>query len=67
MSNRTLLEINHDLGAIIERDPEGFAAAIGMLLRSGNPNRALERFGVSVGPTRHHSDPEPFKPRDPSP
>lgn len=65
MSNRTLLEINHDLAGEIARNPERFLSALLRLLASGQPNDGLVQFGVSVGPTRHHSEPEPFTPRKP--
>jgi hypothetical protein len=61
MSNRTIVEFNHDLAGEIDRDPEGFLRAIRMMLNSGvNDNESekrdnLERFGVRTSPTHHHS------------
>lgn len=60
MSNRSLLEINHDCAGYIENDPEAFAAIILAYLCSGQVNpymeRKLRRFGVTVHGMRHHSD-----------
>lgn len=67
MSNRTIIELNHDDHAIIMNDPSGFLAAIDALMRHGyNGNNesqlmrhikdGLELYGVTVTPTCHHSD-----------
>lgn len=60
MSNRTLIELNHDFGGTIWRDPDGFVQAIQTIINQGvNKNTdttALERFGVTVFPTCHHSE-----------
>lgn len=58
MSQRTIVEFNHDCGHEIDRDPEGFLRALRHLINSGSgtrENEALERFGVRVTPTHHHS------------
>lgn len=61
MSNRTIVEFNHDLAGEIDRDPEGFLDAVRNMLNSG-VNEAesgkrdnLSRFGVRTSPTHHHS------------
>lgn len=67
MSNRTIVEINHDFGGAIRNDPEGFAALISEVVRcgvNGNPDnktgaeleRRLRGFGITCSPTHHHSD-----------
>ena len=58
MSNRSLIEINHDKSHEIERHPNSFTEALGRYLRSANPDNAaaLERYGVRVFGMRHHSD-----------
>lgn len=65
MSNRTLLEINHDHWWKIEQSPEEFAKAVLNLLQSGSTEHgvgaALDSFGVTVGPMRHHSSPNPLE------
>ncbi len=61
MSNRTIVEFNHDLAGEIDRDPEGFLRAIKTMLNSGVNDEdsrgriALERYGVRTSPTHHHS------------
>lgn len=68
MSNRTLMEFNHDVaGFAVARDPTRFAHLIDEVMRCGpavRPEvlRDLHRtFGVTVGPMRHHSSPAPFE------
>lgn len=60
MSNRTLIEINHDYGHEIERHPERFMAFLEDLIRGGSQADLNERFrvlfGIRVFGTRHHSD-----------
>ncbi len=58
MSNRTLIEINHDYAHKIEGNQESFCRALGLYLNSGNRENAdqLERYGVRVFGMRHHSD-----------
>lgn len=60
MSNRTLMEINHDFAHRIEEDPAKFVELLGDVLR-GRDHEAMEelrfRFGLTVGQTRHHSTP----------
>jgi len=65
MSQRTIVEFNHDLAYRIERDPEGFLRAISHMLNSGVSDADishekrrrddLERYGIRVTPTHHHS------------
>lgn len=58
MSNRTIIEINHDFAHKIDREPEAFVSDLGTALRSGNRQawEALERFGVRRAIMAHHSD-----------
>lgn len=55
MSNRTLIEINHDHA---HRLDEGFLEALGRYLASASRENAegLERYGVRVLGMRHHSE-----------
>lgn len=57
MSNRTIIEINHDCYSKI--NSVGFLDAIASYINSGSREDAddLERFGVRVFGMRHHSDP----------
>jgi hypothetical protein len=59
MSNRSLVEFNHDFSSEIERDPHHFVEALVAYLRSASPEHS-ERlrlvYGVTVFGTRHHSD-----------
>jgi hypothetical protein len=61
MSQRTIVEFNHDLAFRIDEDPEGFLRAVRHMLNSGaNQSEgyivdALNRFGVRTTPTHHHS------------
>lgn len=59
MSNRTIIEINHDLWHKIEAYPTEFAQAIADYTRACDPEvaqRLRDRFGVNVLGTVHHSD-----------
>lgn len=59
MSQRSLIEINHDNTGAIERDPAMFIRALSQYLASGlvrERDPVLERFGVRVISRRHHSD-----------
>lgn len=59
MSNRSLIEFNHDCWPKIEADREGFAHAVLEMSRAGGTPEAvaaLARFGVTFVGTRHHSD-----------
>lgn len=58
MSNRTLIEINHDFGFKIEDAPARFVEALGAYLASASRENAqeLERYGVRVIGMRHHSE-----------
>lgn len=55
MSNRTLIEINHDYAGKLG---DQFLAALGRYVRSGSISDAaeLKQFGVRVFGMRHHSD-----------
>ena len=59
MSNRTLIEINHDYGHAIARNQSTVCDLVGDLIRGGADAQVmaqLERFGIRVFGTRHHSD-----------
>lgn len=62
MSQRTIVEFNHDYAGAIDRDPDGFLRAIRNMLNSGvNENESdkrdrLDHYGVRTSPTHHHSD-----------
>ncbi len=59
MSNRTIMEFNHDKAHEIEERSEEFLEALGAVMR-GWDKQAIEilqqRFGVTVGRSRHHSE-----------
>lgn len=58
MSNRTIIEINHDLWHRIEGDREGFGTLIAQFTRACDPEirEHLQRYGCNVLGTVHHSD-----------
>jgi hypothetical protein len=58
MSNRSLLEFNHDYAHDIADDPEGFVRALGRYLACADmeTSSALERYGVRRVSIRHHSE-----------
>jgi hypothetical protein len=59
MSNRTLIEINHDLSGVIERAPAGAVEhALLRYLRSASKENAakLADYGIKVFGMRHHSE-----------
>ncbi len=59
MSNRTLIELNHDYSGQIKDDPDGFLRWLNLLLNSLDPeakNMLRGRYGVRVFGTRDHSD-----------
>lgn len=59
MSNRTIVELNHDFASNIEDDPETFIHKLVCYLRSQNNDDRVDlkhRFGVTVSVTAHHSD-----------
>lgn len=58
MSNRTIIELNHDYGHAIQRDPEAFIRFLTSHINSaGDPETidALRHYGVIVVETVHHS------------
>lgn len=57
MSNRSLIEINHDFTHDIEKHRDAFLRVLGTYLRSADREtaEALEMFGVRVVGMRHHS------------
>lgn len=58
MSNRSLIEINHDYWHVLDSHPLDFLAALQRYLSSADNDNAeaLRRFGVKVVGMRHHSD-----------
>ena len=59
MSNRTLIEINHDCAHDIERGKDTFMYLLGLWLRCGDreAREALaDDWGVRIISQRHHSD-----------
>lgn len=63
MSNRTLMEFNHDFAVKIAENPHGFARVLYRYLNSTDTIvlPELEAYGVTVGPTRHHSEDDPLE------
>lgn len=59
MSNRTIIEINHDFWHKIEDDKDTFAQLVVDFTRACDPevaDRLRARFGAAVLGTVHHSD-----------
>lgn len=59
MSQRTIVEFNHDYAELFDKDPEIFLNGIRTLLNEGSTVGVvdcLNRFGIKVTPTMHHSD-----------
>lgn len=58
MSNRTIIEINHDFWPKIEAEPATFGMLIQRYTGACDPEVAeeLRRFGCNVLGTVHHSD-----------
>lgn len=58
VSNRALIEINHDFTYHIDNNPREFTDALCSYLKSASPDNAekLKYFGVHVFGTRHHLD-----------
>lgn len=61
MSNRSLLEFNHDYFDRIRDNPEAFVAWLKAFLNNADSDSAerLKTFGVTWHGTRHHSEPSP--------
>ena len=60
MSNRTLIEINHDFAGDLERHPETLVAMLAFLRSGywpGHDRRWFARHGIDIITTRHHSEP----------
>lgn len=60
MSNRTLIEFNHDRWFKVQSDKDGFVEAILEMLRAGGTPYVVDRlddFGITYVSQRHHSDP----------
>ncbi|WP_269582015.1 hypothetical protein [Roseibium sp. Sym1] len=60
MSQRTIVEFNHDFGYRIKEDPEEFLRLVTLMINGGSRAREVEDgltdFGVTVTPTHHHSE-----------
>lgn len=58
MSNRTLIEINHDFAGEIDREDTQFVIDLVAYLRAGGERAKenLQQYGIRVLGTRHHSD-----------
>lgn len=58
MSQRSIVEINHDFSYEIEAHPDVFAALITQALSSGSADdwKPLERFGFKRAVQRHHTE-----------
>lgn len=59
MSNRTLIELNHDYTPETDAEVLAFGQAIAAYMRSGD--RRLLPKGVEFKWSRHHSDPCPME------
>lgn len=57
MSNRTIIELNHDNADWIEKNKDAFCDSILGFLRRGCHMESRPPYGT-VYPTRHHSDSE---------
>lgn len=57
MSNRSIIELNHDFVHAIKESPDDFLELLVSALNSGSQDRweELERFGVKYTATTHHS------------
>ena len=59
MSKRTILELNHDFGYKIKKDPEHFFELLHCLINSGSDSEDLqhefERYGIVLTPTVDNS------------
>ena len=58
MSNRTLIELNHDYCPRNASEAKDFGLALQMFMRSGD--KAMLPRGVTFKHSRHHSDPDPM-------
>lgn len=59
LSNRTLIEFNHDKWGEIADNEQAFVTAILQMLNHGGTPRTvedLERYGITYVGQRHHSD-----------
>jgi len=58
MSNRTLIEINHDCGDSIEKNPEDFVKHLLSYLSGGceRSEEELHYYGIRVIGMKHHSE-----------
>ena len=60
MSQRTIVEFNHDYAHEVGRDRGALSELLAAVMRSGRPDSEEEwrlgRYGVRVLTSRHHSD-----------
>lgn len=58
MSNRTLIELNHDYWDRIARNPDEFIIALILYLGSGDKETSdkLSRYGLRIIGMKHHSE-----------
>ena len=58
MSNRTLIEINHDFAGQVKDHPQEFADVLYRYLASASAENAVElhRYGIRRIGIRHHSE-----------
>lgn len=59
MSNRSLMEFNHDFAGQLGHDPDGFLRELSSYLNSGDEESAARLkalYGVRVFGMRHHSE-----------
>jgi len=58
MSNRSLIEINHDMSAAIRSNPTAFVEMLLQYLASASSRNsmAMREFGVKAISMRHHSE-----------
>lgn len=60
MSNRTLVELNHDLCPDIRDPDEMLKWVLSMAAYMRNADKFLLPYGVTFKHIRHHSDPDPM-------
>jgi hypothetical protein len=58
LSNRTLIEINHDFAHMVKENPERFAEELYRYLGSASAENAsnLTKYGIRRFGIRHHSE-----------
>lgn len=58
MSQRSIIEINHDCSHVIDGDPQAFLVLLGQALASGSDRSwgPLKRYGITRITQCHHSE-----------